>query len=257
MKLSPRIHLVASGDTGFRLTSRFDCNVYLLDGKTELALIDAGCGMEPERIVRQIESSGLDIQKLKTVLLTHAHGDHAGGAFFWHKKYSAQIFCAGEARPWIESGDLEKTSLAPAIKAGIYPPDCRMAPCPIARELQGGDEIRIGDLTLGVLPTPGHARGHIAFVLDNEPGENHAQNSGGRALFGGDLIFAGGRISLINTWDCSIPEYAESIARLHPLKIERLFSGHGAALLADARRDIERAHAHFLRLGVPPTLAGG
>ena len=44
---------------------------------------------------------------------------------------------------------------------------------------------------------------------------------------------------------------------LHDLKIERLFPGHGAPLLADAQRDIERANARFLRLGVPPTLAGG
>lgn len=257
MKLSPRVHLVASGEMGFRLTSRFDCNVYLLDGQTELALIDAGGGMEPERIARQSENSGLDIQKLKTVLLTHAHGDHAAGARFWHDNFGAQVFCAAEARPWIESGDKEKTSFNAAITAGIYPPDCQFPPCPIARELNDGEEISIGDLTLGVLPTCGHARGHIAFLLENEPSENDAFQNAGRALFGGDLIFAGGKISLINTWDCSIPEYAKSIARLHDLKIVRLFPGHGAPLLADAHRDIERANARFLRLGVPPTLVGG
>ncbi len=257
MKLSPRIHLVASGANGFRLTSRFDCNVYLLDGKTELALIDSGGGIEPERIVCQIENSGLDIQQLKTVLLTHAHGDHAAGAKFWRDRFDAHVFCAAEARAWIESGDKVKTSFDAAIKAEIYPTDCQFPPCPIARELNDGDEISIGDLRLGVLSTCGHARGHVGFLLDNEPAEGESQNNSGRALFGGDLIFAGGKISLLNTWDCSIPEYAASIARLHDLKIERLFPGHGAPLLADAQRDIERANARFLRLGVPPTLAGG
>jgi glyoxylase-like metal-dependent hydrolase (beta-lactamase superfamily II) len=262
MKLSARVHLVGSGDIGFRLTSRLDCNIYLLDGKTELALIDAGGGVEPERIAHQIESSGLEIQKLKTVLLTHAHGDHAAGARFWHDNYDAQVFCAGEARSWVENGDREKTSLEAAIAAGIYPADYEIPPCPIVRELNDGDEVRVGDLTLGVLATPGHARGHIAFLLDDEPNENDSMTSdsmdrSGRALFGGDLIFAGGKISLLNTWDCSIQEYAASIARLSALKIERLFPGHGAALLAGAQRDIERAHARFLRLGVPPTVIGG
>jgi glyoxylase-like metal-dependent hydrolase (beta-lactamase superfamily II) len=68
------------------------------------------------------------------------------------------------------------------------------------------------------------------------------------------LIFAGGKISLLNTWDCSIQDYAASIARVQTLKIKQLFPGHGAPLLADAQRDIERAHSRFLRLGVPPTL---
>jgi glyoxylase-like metal-dependent hydrolase (beta-lactamase superfamily II) len=179
MELSSRIHLIGSGDFGFRLTNHFDCSVYLLDGASELALIDAGGGRESERIARQIENSGLEIQKLKTVLLTHAYGDHAAGARFWHDNYGMEVFCAREARPWIESGDREKTSLSAAITAGIYPPDCRFPPCPIARELSGDDEVRIGDLRLRVLPTPGHARGHIGFLLDGEPNEDDSSDSSG------------------------------------------------------------------------------
>src|SRR5690606_6168525 len=75
MQLSQRVHLVGSGAMGLRLTHDLDCNIYLLDGGSELALIDAGGGVQPERIVAQIHSSGLEIARLSTLLLTHAHGD--------------------------------------------------------------------------------------------------------------------------------------------------------------------------------------
>lgn len=245
MQLNQRVHLVGSGGSGLRFTHRLDCNVYLLDGGSELALIDAGGGMEPERIVAQIENSGFDLRNLSTLLLTHAHGDHAAGARFWHNNFGTEVLCSAQAKPWLENADREKISLTAAIAAGIYPEDYPFPPCPIARGLNENDEIRIGEVVLRILETPGHARGHLSFLLEE---------SGNRALFCGDLIFAGGKISLLNTWDCSIPEYSASVRKLHELNLDGIFPGHGAPLLSGAQRDIERAHSRFQKLGVPSTL---
>ncbi|PYV00368.1 MAG: Zn-dependent hydrolase, partial [Acidobacteria bacterium] len=46
-----------------------------MNGLTEMALIDAGVGLEVERIVANIHADGFDPDKLKYVLLTHAHAD--------------------------------------------------------------------------------------------------------------------------------------------------------------------------------------
>ena len=40
------VHLVGSGQSGFSLTDPLDCHVYLLDGGSELALIDTGVGRD-------------------------------------------------------------------------------------------------------------------------------------------------------------------------------------------------------------------
>lgn len=59
MKLMDSVYMVGSGTAGFSMTNAFDCTVYLVDGKDELALIDAGVGVQPERIIKQIERDGL------------------------------------------------------------------------------------------------------------------------------------------------------------------------------------------------------
>src|SRR2546429_3711323 len=61
---------------GFGLSQDLDCKVYLINGVTEIALIDAGAGLELDHIVANIEADGLNLNKLRYVLLTHAHADH-------------------------------------------------------------------------------------------------------------------------------------------------------------------------------------
>ena len=80
MQLAERIHLVGSGSFGFDLTDPYDCHVYLLDGGTELALVDVGAGMGAVEIVANVERSGFDPARITRILCTHAHGDHAGGS---------------------------------------------------------------------------------------------------------------------------------------------------------------------------------
>jgi len=240
MQLTERIYLVGSGRGGLRLSHLLDCNVFLLDAQTESALIDAGCGLDPKRIVAHIENSGVDIRNLSTLLLTHAHADHTAGARFWHDEFGLKIVCAEEAKPWIETADAQKTSFQIARDSGVYPPDFEFRACPVTRGVLEGDEIQIGDITLKVLETPGHARGHLSFLWE----EN-------RALFGGDICFSKGEISPQITWDFSTTEYSASIQKLHQLNINQLFPGHGPPLLSHAHLDIEIANHAFSRFKLP------
>lgn len=243
MKLSERVFLVGSGQYGMRITHFMDCNVFLLDGGSQCALIDAGSGLEPQRIVANIEKAGVELERVRLLLLTHAHADHAAGANWWREKYGLEIVCPREATPWVESGDEEKTSLRLAKRAGAYPADFVYPPCPIDRAVGDGDRVRVGEVELTVLETPGHARGHVSYAMLED---------GALALFTGDVIFAGGTIVLQSTWDCSIQDYAATTARLHQMHIERLYPGHKAVLMSQAHRDIARAHEIFQSLGVPP-----
>jgi glyoxylase-like metal-dependent hydrolase (beta-lactamase superfamily II) len=77
MKLCERIYLVGSGSVG--LSDPGDCHVYLIDGGQELALVDAGCGAGAQRILENIRRCGCDRSKIRYLLLTHAHRDHARG----------------------------------------------------------------------------------------------------------------------------------------------------------------------------------
>lgn len=245
MRISERIYLVGSGKHGNLMTHPMDCNVYLLDGGSELALIDAGSGIEPERIVASIERSGFAISKVNKLLLTHIHGDHGAGAYYFHSQYGLEVMAAAEAAPWLERGDMDKTSLNAAKLAGVYAEDFEYPACPVSVGIREGDRIKVGDLELGVVETPGHCRGHVSYLLDH---------CGIRSLFAGDVVFAGGKVVIQNIWDCFIQEYAESIAKLNALHIDSLFAGHGPFLLTEAWKHVGMAHGCFQRLEIPPNL---
>ena len=64
-----------------------------------------------------------------------------------------------------------------ARRAGIYPADYRLTPFEIDLQMADGMAMDLGDgLQLTALATPGHAAGHLSFVLEAGP----ARLPGGR-----------------------------------------------------------------------------
>src|SRR5579859_1772090 len=168
MKIADRVHIVGSGQLGFCLTDDFDCHVYLLDGGDECALIDAGGGRDVEGILAQIEADGLDPGRVRTLLLTHGHTDHAAGAAALRERLGLRVAASPDVARYVREGDERAISLDVARKAGSYPADFVFRPCPVDVELRDGDTFRVGDLTLNVLDTSGHASGHVSYVWRHE-----------------------------------------------------------------------------------------
>lgn len=244
MHLARRIHMVGSGANGFGLTDAYDCHIYLVDGGTELALIDVGAGMGASQVVENIEREGFDPGRVRQILCTHAHGDHAGGAARMLALLpNASVSMSREAAGYVRAGDEIGTSLAVAKTAGVYPTDYHLEPCAVERDLVEGDRVAVGDLELECIETPGHAGGHLSFVLQHE---------GRRSLFAGDVVFHRGTILLQNTHDCRLDELISSLRKLRGLEIDALFPGHFAFSLSNGHQHIERANAVLDQLLIPP-----
>ncbi|MGD9030179.1 MAG: MBL fold metallo-hydrolase [Anaerolineae bacterium] len=129
------------------------------------AVIDPGG--EGQRIVREIERSGLDIQ---AVLITHAHFDHIGGISEVIDATGASLALHPNERPVLDAG-------GGAAMFGLP-----TKPCPAPDiELAPGQTIVVGTLNFEVLFTPGHSPGGVTFY---EAAEGVA--------FDGDLLFASG-----------------------------------------------------------------
>jgi hydroxyacylglutathione hydrolase len=219
MRLTEHVRLVASGAAGFDLTDPLDCHVYLVEGTRSAALIDAGAGREPI------------LPTPDYLLLTHGHADHAGGAADLAQR-GLRVFAGPPADRWIATGDEHLISLDVARAGGTYPEDYTFTPCPTVEPIADGTRIDLGGVTLQAIATPGHADGHTCYLLE-APGY--------RALFSGDCVFTGGRISLQNLHDCRIPEYARSLTRLAALEIDMLFPGHHEVSLSRANRHLTAA----------------
>ena len=246
MRLAERIYLVGSGSNGFDLTDAYDCHVYLIDGGNELALVDVGAGMGAEAIVENVKRDGFDPGLIRHLILTHGHGDHAGGAPRMRSLLDQPaIHASGVIADSLRRADEQAISIDVAKAAGIYPLDYRLDPCPVDHELEEGATIDVGNLRLSVFDTPGHSDGHVSLLLEE---------GGRRTLFAGDVIFFGGKILLQNIHDCRLDALIGSLRKLRRLDVSSLLPGHLTLSLRDGQRHIERANQVLDRLLIPEQL---
>jgi glyoxylase-like metal-dependent hydrolase (beta-lactamase superfamily II) len=231
---------------GYGLSDAYDCHVFLIDGGTELALIDVGAGLGVERIVENIVRSGFDPKDVRTVILTHCHADHAGGLARFCRALDRPIVVGSTVtRQRLETGDEHAVGLDVAKAAGYYPADYVLEPHALDAEVGAGDRIEIGNLALEVIETPGHCDGHVSLLVET---------GGKRSLFSGDAIFFGGNILLQNVPDCRLDAQIDTLRRLRSLEIEALIPSHLSFSLEDGQRHIERANDALDRLLIPNQL---
>ena len=245
MRLTRDICLVGGGDTGFGLSAPLDCHIYVIDGGSEAAIVDAGMGGKygaTDLILNNIQESGVDLDKIESLILTHYHADHAGGAADFHNRLGLDVLGSPLAIATLAIGDEEQISLPFAKSSGFYPADYVFEPCPGRGTLTEGAAFRVGDLTVTVFETPGHCDGHISLLV--EGGDR-------RYLIGGDLVFYGGTIIAQNIPDCSIQKYSASTLKMAEVDFDALLPGHFAISLTNGKRHIDWAAAQFKKLMIP------
>jgi hydroxyacylglutathione hydrolase len=242
VRLTQRISVVGGGATGLGISHSLDPNVYLLSGGEELALVDAGAGWGEDRILDNVRSLGYEPERIKHIFLTHAHADHAGGAASLAERLGAQVYLSELEREALATADEEALGLSIARRNGFYPEDYRLHPCKVDVTLRGDERLRCGDLELVVIPTPGHSTGSVCFLVDT--GE-------GAALFAGDTVFAGGRISLIVAPGSDLLAMQVSVAHLGGLNVASLLPGHGIFPLKEGQEHIDQAIEAFSTM-LPP-----
>lgn len=195
---------------------RFHERMYLVRGTERAALIDTGCGFGSLKAeVDRINDLPL------TVLLTHAHQDHAMGAVEFDRAY----LNPEEESVLRFSSDAAFRLLGLNISRdakNVTPED--MLPPPAFEHfspVKAGDCFDLGGTTLETFACPGHTRGHLVF-LDREH----------RILFSGDAV--SNASFLLCEESTTVEEYRDELIRLKRLlegKVDRILEGHGTGEL--------------------------
>ena len=245
MKLTDDVHLVGGGDYGFGLTHRLDCHTYLINGGSELALIDTGFAADGDEILQLIREDGFDPANISTIVVTHYHADHVGGAAAMRRATGAHVWAGREAAPYIRVADADQIGLNWAKQFGFYPADYEWAPCEVDYEFEDGTRIRVGELELELVATPGHCMGHYCVRM---AGRDRTY------MFSSDCVFWGGAIILQNVKDSNVQEYAASCNKLANLDWDALLPGHHLISLRNGHRHAEEAANAFNRIGLPKDL---
>lgn len=138
-------------------------NSYLLrndDGS--LALIDTGVKGAGKRILAAIAEIGSDPSQVTTILLTHAHSDHAGGAREMTQRTGRGTTVHEDDAEFVRSGT--GTPLDPSVRLGrLLKRNMASDPAPVERTLTDGEILPIAG-GLQVHHTPGHSPGHISLL---------------------------------------------------------------------------------------------
>ncbi|MEA3058740.1 MAG: hydroxyacylglutathione hydrolase, partial [Sphingomonadales bacterium] len=197
MRLTDEVGLIGSGSLGLGLSHPLDCHVYVLDGGDDLALVDLGTGLHTERMLELARADGYDLARLRHAFVTHPHADHAGGARSWVDATGLQVAAHPQCAAFIRAADEHGFNLDVARAAGRYPADYVLEPLAQVRELDDGEEMRIGHLRVRTIYTPGHSVGAACFFV---------QGRERSYLFTGDTLFYGGKVLILSSDDSSVVE---------------------------------------------------
>ncbi len=148
------------------IVGALETNCYLVYCKKTLkcAVIDPGA--DPEKIFRVIGHKGL---KPTILINTHGHVDHIGANQDIKDKFDIPLCIHAADSPMLES--VLQSELSFFLGAKESPPADKF--------LEEGEEIKIGNVSLSVLYTPGHSPGSVSLMGDG-------------ILFSGDTLFFGG-----------------------------------------------------------------
>jgi glyoxylase-like metal-dependent hydrolase (beta-lactamase superfamily II) len=190
---------------GPQITSGDDCCVYLLDGKGELALIDAGLGHSVSFLWDNIVRLGFGPEMINYIIITHGHIDHVGGLAYFCAKTKARVVAHELELPAIEGKDLALTG------AALY----QVPYQPVKVDLilkKPAETLPVGREKINCLHTPGHTPGGISPYVDL---------GGKRILFGQDI-----HGPFNPAWGSNLQAWRQSMQKLLSLNADVLCEGH-------------------------------
>jgi glyoxylase-like metal-dependent hydrolase (beta-lactamase superfamily II) len=231
-------------------------NLYLLGGSGEWALVDAGLGTPEDAAALRagLRHAGIGLERITTLVLTHAHPDHIGLAGDVHAAAGAPVrMLRAEAdnmfRVW---DDPELTALRVAnehfVRHGLPADDAdlgvrgsrglrralHLPPRGAVVALAEGDTLRLAGHSYRALWTPGHADHHLCLLREDG------------VLVAGDHVLP--RITpniglYPNARPNPLRDYFTSLAAVRDLPVRLALPGHGRPF-ADLAGRVDELCAH-------------
>jgi len=147
----------------------FETNCYIVrenaDAK-ECLIIDPG--FSPEPLIEMIQQNNWRPQR---IILTHGHCDHIAGVKLLRQTFHSIPVAISSPDRTMLTNDKENLAWMTGQLLKLDQPEDILNP---------GDIIKLGELELKVLPTPGHTPGGISFYCEKAS-----------IIFVGDALFAG------------------------------------------------------------------
>ncbi len=191
-------------------------------------LVDCGPPETAERVVAAV-ARATDGHGPQSILLTHAHVDHAGGLAALRLAWNPAILCHRDEVPFV-TGEADHAHIEPrgaGFWVGRFILPRATLGMPVARDLERGQAAE----GMAVIHLPGHSPGQIGFL--------HPED---RAMICGDAVMNLGR-RLSGPYVFATPDPAAakaSLRRLGELDFEYLLPSHGSPITRGGREAMLR-----------------
>lgn len=186
-----------------------NCYIVRDTESNEALLVDTG--YQDEHVTREINKIGA--VNFKYILLTHGHFDHIGAVTYYRELTKAQVV--------ISEGDSDFTENTALNLAFRHFP---IEPFKPDKTVIDKSTLQIGKYDIEVMETPGHTRGGVCYIIDDN-------------IFTGDTLMKGfvGRTDFPTSKTADLRKSLKKIANINGNY--KLFCGHGEpTTLADEKR---------------------
>ncbi len=199
-------------EMNYQARRRLGCCVYLVHDAEEWMLIDIGYEDTLDDIIDIIRQMDFRLSQCKYLVATHADVDHVQ-ALKRAKEIlpTAQVVGHRHAAKLLAAGERIMT-YAEIAAQGISIPMPRVE---FDKTIDEGDKLQVGNLSVDVWHTPGHAPAQLSFRLN-------------QLLFSGDNIYRDGCVGNIDAHHGSdLPAFIKSLNRIKESDVEWLLPSHG------------------------------
>jgi glyoxylase-like metal-dependent hydrolase (beta-lactamase superfamily II) len=183
------------------------CSNIFVIGRERATIIDTGVGNRQNPVWPQLKELGVEPGNVERIILTHAHHDHAMGAFLILEK----------AKPKVYIHEMDAVFIASSLGDSLV-------------KVKEGDVIETELWPLEVIWTPGHTTGGVCLYAREE-----------KILFSGDTAFPDGYFGRFDGESGSLDELIESLRKLTKLKVDIMLAGHGVPVLNGAEENLKLA----------------
>jgi metallo-beta-lactamase class B len=183
-------NLYAIGDSG--------TTAYALTTREGIILIDSLPANQTETVLLPgMKAVGLDPAQVKLVIVTHGHGDHSGGSFYFQERFGAKVALSSLDWDMLRPADGKGKAQANAPRRDV-----------VAEE---GKALTLGEVSVTPVLTPGHTPGSLGLIFPVKEGNaTHVA-----AVFGGTLLLPmRPDVATIQTYLASIAHFKEVALRM-------------------------------------------
>ena len=130
--------------------------VLLLTSAEGHVLIDGATAEAVPLILANIRALGFDPKDVKLIVGSHEHHDHMGGFAGLKAATGARLMVRDPARAVLETGQTDRADPQYGLHEG-------MAPVAVDATYAHGEVLRVGDIALTAVATPGHTDGGTSW----------------------------------------------------------------------------------------------